>query len=80
MPRARNRPSSSSLNRKKISEYKLCEKFNASGLGKKIQKQSKRAALTDFDRFKVQVLKKKLGKVIRTHVNKNRKSLVAKAK
>ena len=56
------------------------EKFKSSGLGKKIQKQNRRASLNDFERFKVQVLKKKLGKVLRTHVNKNRKSLVAKAK
>jgi len=60
--------------------YKLGDKFGQSGLGKKIHKQERRAALTDFERFKVQTLKKKLSKVVRTHVNKNRKALVAKAK
>lgn len=63
-----------------IEGYKLTDKFNASGLGKRIQKQNKRATLTDFERFKVQVLKKKLSKALRTHVNKNRKALIAKAK
>jgi len=63
-----------------IEAYKLTDKFNASGLGKRIQKQNKRATLTDFERFKVQVLKKKLSKALRTHVNKNRKALIAKAK
>ena len=56
------------------------ERFNKVGLGKRIQKQKRRAQLTDFERFKVQVLKKKLGKLVRTHVNKNRKAIVAKAK
>ena len=75
-----NKPNWSILTRKKITEYKLTDKFNASGLGKRIQKQNRRLELTDFERFKVQVLKKKLGKAVRTHVNKNRKALVAKAK
>ena len=64
----------------KIKEYKLQEKFANSGLGKKIQKQTRRAALTDFERFKVKTLKKELGKKLRTHINKNRKALIAKAK
>jgi uncharacterized protein (UPF0303 family) len=63
-----------------VTDFKLTERFNATGLGKRIQKQKKRLELTDFERFKVQVLKKKLGKAIRTHVNKNRKAIVAKAK
>ncbi len=63
-----------------IESYKLTDKFNASGLGKRIQKQNRRTNLTDFERFKVQVLKKKLSKALRTHVNKNRKALTAKAK
>ena len=65
---------------KKIKEYKLDEKFSHSGLGKKIQKQKRRAELTDFDRFKVKTLKKELGKKLRTYINKNRKGLIAKAK
>lgn len=65
---------------KAIEAYKLNDKFAASGLGKRIQKQNRRAQLTDFERFKVQVLKKKLSKTLRTHINKNRKALIAKAK
>ena len=63
-----------------IKQCKLVDKFNASGLGKRIAKQNRRAQLNDFERFKVQVLKKKLSKTLRTHINKNRKALVAKAK
>ena len=66
--------------KKAIEAYKLADKFNGSGLGKRIQKQHRRANLTDFERFKVQVLKKKLSKALRTHVNKNRKALTAQAK
>jgi len=65
---------------KKITDFKLAERFNTTGLGKRIQKQKRRLDLTDFERFKVIVLKKKLGKLVRTHVNKNRKALIAKAK
>jgi large subunit ribosomal protein L14e len=65
---------------KKITDFKLTERFNATGLGKRIQKQKRRLELTDFERFKVMTLKKKLGKLVRTHVNKNRKAIVGKAK
>ena len=66
--------------KRKIEAFRLTERFNSNGIGKRIQKQKRRAELTDFDRFKVAVLKKKLSKAIRTHVNKNRKALLAKAK
>lgn len=66
--------------RKKIESFRLAERFASNGLGKRIQKQKRRAELTDFERFKVAVLKRKLNKAIRTHVNKNRKALLAKAK
>lgn len=66
--------------KRKIEAFRLVDRFNSNGLGKRIQKQKRRAELTDFDRFKVAVLKKKLGKAIKTHVNKNRKALLAKAK
>lgn len=65
---------------RKIETFRLAERFSSNGLGKRIQKQKRRAELTDFERYKVSVLKKKLGKTIRTHVNKNRKALLAKAK
>jgi large subunit ribosomal protein L14e len=64
----------------KIEKFNLESRFQSIGMGKKLHQQSKRAALTDFERFKVVCLKKKLGKAIRTHVNKNRKAIIAKAK
>ena len=65
---------------KKIEAFDLLNRFNGSGVGKRIAKQQKRAALTDFDRFKVMVLKRKLAKSVRTYVNKNRKAILNKAK
>jgi hypothetical protein len=76
----KNANHSSYLIRKKIIDAKIVERYESSGLGKRIQKQKRRATLTDFDRFKVATLKKKLGKAIRTHLNKNRKAILAKAK
>ena len=64
----------------KITSFKLQERFSSCGLGKRIQKQNVRASLTDFQRFKVQVLKKKLGKVLRTSINKNRQAILSKSK
>ena len=49
-------------------------------MGKRIAKQSRREALTDFERFRVHVLKRQLGKAVRAHVNKNRKAILARAK
>ena len=66
--------------KKKIEEFDLLNRFNGSGVGKRIVKQQKRAALTDFDRFKVMVLKRRLSKAVRTYVNKNRKAILSKAK
>jgi large subunit ribosomal protein L14e len=66
--------------KKKIEEFDLLNRFNSSGVGKRIVKQQKRAALTDFDRFKVMVLKRRLSKAVRTYVNKNRKAILSKAK
>lgn len=61
-----------------IKKFDLIKRFNQSGLGKKIQKQNRRALLTDFERFQVMQLRRKLSRAVRTHVNKNRKSLVTK--
>ena len=66
--------------RKKIETYGLQKRFAEVGIGKRIAKQQKRAALSDFDRFRVHVLKRKLSKAVRTHVNKNRKAILARAK
>lgn len=66
--------------RKKIEEYGLAKRFAAAGVGKRIAKQQKRAALSDFERFRVHVLKRKLSKAVRTHANKNRKAILSRAK
>lgn len=66
--------------RKKIEAYGLQKRFAEVGIGKRIAKQNKRASLSDFDRFRVHVLKRKLSKAVRTHVNKNRKAILARAK
>jgi len=66
--------------KKKIEEFDLLNRFNNCGIGKRIVKQQKRANLTDFDRFKVLILKRKLAKSVRTYVNKNRKAILSKAK
>jgi large subunit ribosomal protein L14e len=66
--------------KQKIEKFNLSERYSSIGQGKKLKNQQRRANLTDFERFKVVCLKKKLGKAIRTHVNKNRKAIIAKAK
>jgi len=66
--------------RKAIEDFGLTRRFQSAGLGRRIAKQQKREALTDFERFRVHVLKRKLGKAVRTHVNKNRKAILAAAK
>ena len=65
---------------KKIEDFGLKKRFYSMGVGKRIAKQKKRAALGDFDRFKVMVLRRQLAKTMRTHVNKNRKMILNKAK
>lgn len=61
--------------KKLIDEFDLINRFNQSGRGKKIQKQNRRANLTDFERFKVLVLKRKLARVTRQQINKHKKAL-----
>jgi large subunit ribosomal protein L14e len=63
---------------KKINSFDLVKRYTSCGMGKKIAKQERRRALTDFERFKVLVLRRKLSRTVRTSINKNRKSLVAK--
>lgn len=64
---------------KKIEAFGLAARLGGAGVGKRIAKQQRRAALSDFERFRVHVLKRKLGRALRTHVNKNRKALLARA-
>lgn len=65
---------------KQIADFDLLKRFHSCGVGKRIVKQERRAGLSDFDRFKVQVLKRKLSKAVRTHINKNRKAILSQAK
>ena len=61
--------------KKEIDAFKLQERFNKSSRGQKILQKQKRSQLSDFDRFKVLVLKRKLAKASRTSINKLKKTL-----
>ena len=50
---------SSSL-KKAIEDFGLAKKYAATSYGKKLQRAATRSKLTDFDRFKVMVLRKKV--------------------
>lgn len=50
------------------------ELFFKTGKGKAIRKQELRKNLSDFDRFKVMVLRRKLAKAIRTQLNTQKRS------
>ena len=60
--------------KKQIESFELLKKFNETERGRKILRQQRRADLTDFERFKVLVLKRKLAKASRTQINKLKKS------
>ena len=45
--------------KKAITDFGLDKKWGESSWARKLQKRAKRASLTDFDRFKVKVLKQK---------------------
>jgi large subunit ribosomal protein L14e len=64
---------------KKIEEFGVQKRFDSCGVGKRIVKQKRRAQLGDFDRFQAMVLRRRLSKAVRTHVNKNRKAIIAKS-
>ena len=59
----------------KIQDAKVQEIFDATALGTKLRNQKTRRGLSDFQRFKAQQLRIKMNKIIRQHVNKNRKRL-----
>ena len=61
----------------KIADADVQGKFDSSVLGTKLRNQEKRRALSDFERFKVKQLRMRMNKLIRAHVNKNRKRLAA---
>ena len=61
----------------KISDSDVQGKFDSSVLGTKLRNQEKRRNLSDFERFKAKQLRMRINKLIRAHVNKNRKRLAA---
>ena len=63
--------------KKKIETFDLMKRFRSCGIGKKIAQQERRRELTDFERFRVLVLRRKLSRAVRTNINKNRKTLLA---
>jgi len=53
-----------------ISKENVAKKFADSSLGKSFAKQQRRQNLTDFERYKVLVLRRKLSKLNRARPNK----------
>ena len=58
--------------KKAIEDFGLDKKWGESSWARKLQKRARRAALTDFERFKVKVLKQKR-RVLQNKALKNRK-------
>jgi len=58
---------SSSL-KKVVDDFGLTKKFQATSYGKKLQRAATRSKLTDFDRFKVMVLRKKVFFILYLHI------------
>jgi large subunit ribosomal protein L14e len=50
----------------------VAKKFAESSLGKAYASQARRESLTDFERYKVLVLKRKLAKLTRAKANKKK--------
>ena len=66
------------LLKKAIAKADLNKKWAATALGKKLAAKAKRASLTDFDRFKVMVLKKQLSHKLAHQVKTLRKGAAKK--
>jgi hypothetical protein len=49
------------IHRKAAAEAKILEKFQQTPMGKRFEKTKTRENLSDFDRFKVMLLKRKVG-------------------
>jgi large subunit ribosomal protein L14e len=60
----------SGILRKIISKENVEKKYNESSLGKSFNRQQRRASLTDFERYKVLVLRRKLSKLNRAKATK----------
>ena len=61
----------------KIAKSDVQTKFNETALGTKLLNQRRRRELTDFERFKAQELRMRMNKLVRQHVNKNKKKLAS---
>ena len=55
-----------------IAKEGVAQKFNESSLGKSFARQQRRQSLTDFERYKVLVLRRKLSKLLRAKVSKKK--------
>merc|ERR1712194_11520 len=64
-----------SVLKKNIQDFKLEKRFSETGMAKKMNQQNTRANLSDFDRFRALVLRRKLAKEVRGWVNKNRSKI-----
>ena len=60
--------------KKALAKKDVVAAFNASSWGRKLQSRSRRAALSDFDRFKVSLLRKQKSKILQKEVSKLKKS------
>merc|ERR1719359_1243855 len=58
--------------KKNIEAYGLEKKWNATGFATKLNNQRKRASLSDFDRHKAMVLRRRLAKTVRAWVKNNK--------
>ena len=56
--------------RKVIAKENVAKKFAESSLGRSYASQAKRESLTDFERFKVLVLRRRLSKLLRSRKNR----------
>ena len=65
------------LLRERIANADVQGKFDATSMGARLVNQVKRRNLNDFERFKAKQLRMRVNKIIRAHVNKNRKRLAA---
>ncbi|EER10356.1 60S ribosomal protein L14, putative [Perkinsus marinus ATCC 50983] len=58
---------------KGLKEGEVLAKFNATRFARRRVARKNKLALTDFERFKVMVAKKRIGQALRTSINKVRK-------
>jgi len=74
------RSASSAIVQKKLEKEKAVEQWQTTGWAKKLQRHTVRSNLSDFDRFKVMVLRKKKAQLINREVAKLKKAGGKKSK